>query len=75
MFGLEFDVRRIDVHERLLAYVFIDGEMVNKLLLQEGMARVSTYPPNVRYVEEFIRLEQEARENERGFWGTYFPIN
>jgi len=65
---LEFDVQEKDQYGRLLAYAYIDGDMVNKLLLQEGYAKVSTYPPNIKYVDEFTTIEKKARENKKGFW-------
>lgn len=66
---LEFDVEERDRYGRLLAYVWLDGEMFNEVLLSEGYAQIATYPPNVRYVERFQAAQQEAREAERGLWG------
>lgn len=65
---LEFDVEQEDKYGRLLAYVYLDGEMVNKKLLTEGYAQLATYPPNVKYVDEFTNIQKEARENKIGFW-------
>ena len=66
---LEFDVQRKDIYGRTLAYVYLsDGTFVNAELLKQGYAKVSTYPPNVEHVEEFLELEREARENARGLW-------
>ena len=50
---LEFDVQQRDKYGRLLAYAYVDGYMLNKKLLEDGYAVVSTYPPNVKYVDEF----------------------
>lgn len=65
---LEFDTQKRDRYGRLLAYVYIDGTMVNRLLLKEGYAQVSTYPPNVKYVDEFTKIQKSARENSKGLW-------
>ena len=65
---LEFDVQQKDKYGRLLAYVYLDGEMINKKLLAEGYAKLATYPPNVKYVEEFTKIQKEARENKKGLW-------
>lgn len=65
---LEFDIQERDQYGRLLAYVWLGNTMFNKTLLQEGYAQVSTYPPNVKYVEDFVKLEREARENNKGLW-------
>ena len=66
---LEFDVSPRDKYGRLVAYVYLeDGEMLNKKLLKKGYAQVATYPPNVKYVEDFKTIQKEARENKVGFW-------
>ena len=53
---LEFDVQQRDQYGRLLAYVYLDGEMFNKRLLETGYASLATYPPNVKYVDEFTEI-------------------
>jgi len=67
--ALEFDVEERDQYGRLLAYAYIDGEMVNKILLEKGYAQVATYPPNVKYVDVFTDLQRVARDNGVGLWG------
>ena len=66
--NIEFDVSERDRYGRLLAYVYLDNVMFNKTLLQQGYAQVSTFPPNIRYVNDFIELQKIARENEIGMW-------
>ncbi len=75
---LELDVERYDHYGRLLAYVFVrdmKGQriFVNAELIRNGFARVYTKPPNVRYADLFVRLQQEAREQRRGLWALYRP--
>lgn len=41
---------------------------VNEYLLREGFARLSTFPPDVKYVNLFQKAEKEARENNRGLY-------
>ena len=48
---LEFDVERLDRYGRTLAYVWLDSELFNETLVARGFAQVTTYPPNVRYVD------------------------
>lgn len=67
--GLEFDVEQRDKYGRLLAYVWIDNQMFNRVLVKEGYAQVATFPPNVKYVDDFKELQKEAREAKRGLWG------
>lgn len=66
---IELDVQERDQYGRLLAYVYFDDEMFNKVLLQEGHAVVATYPPNVKYVNEFTALQEKARKAGKGLWG------
>ena len=62
-----------DRYGRLLCYVYLDGEMFNERLLEEGMAAVSTWPPNVKYVESFTQAQQRAKEAGAGMWEGYVP--
>lgn len=67
---LRFDVEKVDRYGRVLAYVYLrDGYMHNQLLLESGYAQVATFPPNVRYLDEFRRAQSAAREAGRGIWG------
>lgn len=66
--ALELDVQERDKYGRILAYVYLDGVMYNKTLLEIGYAKVATYPPNVKYVDDFTRLQEIARENKVGLW-------
>lgn len=65
---IELDVQERDQYGRILAYVYIDGKMYNKELLELGYAKIATYPPNVKYVEDFTKIQKEARENKVGLW-------
>ena len=67
--GLELDVEHIDPFGRLLAYVRLDdGRIANEELLRRGMAIVAVYPPNVRYLERFRAVMEEAQRNRVGLW-------
>lgn len=66
---LEFDCELQDQYGRLLAYVFVDGTMVNAELLRLGLARSYDDHFNQRYKSLFIRMEEQARLNQRGLWG------
>ena len=68
---LEYDIEKKDRYGRLLAYVFLeDGTFINAKLVEEGYAKLYTFPPNVKYVYLLTRLQKEARENTRGLWGN-----
>lgn len=71
---LQKDVSEADKYKRLLRYVFLplqNGQtlFVNDYLVREGFAKVLTYPPDVKYNEQFRQAEKEARETGRGLWG------
>ena len=65
---LEKDVQERDKYGRLLMYVYVDGKSVQKELLKKGLARVAVYPPNVKYVDEYRKIEREARRKGVGIW-------
>ena len=67
---VEFDVKKIDEYGRLLGYVFVDNTFVNAKLLEEGLAVLYTRPPNVKYVDLFVKLQKKARQEEKGLWGN-----
>ncbi|KKQ67074.1 MAG: hypothetical protein US86_C0001G0001 [Candidatus Daviesbacteria bacterium GW2011_GWA2_38_24] len=74
---LEKDISETDKFGRLLRYVYIkldDGSklFVNDYLVRQGFAQVSTYPPDTKYTMQFLQAEKEARENNRGLWGSCF---
>lgn len=55
---LEFDVQKYDQYGRTLAYVYLeDSTFLNAHLLEMGLARMATFPPNVRYVERFTEIQ------------------
>jgi len=77
--GLEKDVSERDKYGRLLRYVWVDdlNLMVNAELVRLGCAQVSTYPPDVKYVDLFLQLQREARQAGRmcGLLPTPSPTN
>jgi micrococcal nuclease len=72
---LETDVSDRDRFGRLLRYVWLDfgdGEvyLVNEALVRAGYAAFSTFPPDVKYVDEMREAGQFAREHGYGLWST-----
>lgn len=77
---LEKDVRNTDKYDRLLRYVWLEipteisneeirAKMFNAILLENGYAKLFTYPPDVKYAKYLEPLEAEARNNSSGLWG------
>lgn len=66
---VELDIQKKDRYGRLLAYIYLpDGKMVNEVIVMEGYASVSTYPPNVKYEERFREAYRYAYENQKGLF-------
>lgn len=66
---LEMDIGERDKYGRLLAYIYVDGQMVNELLLEKGLARVAyVYEPNTKYVDDFYEIQKQAQQEAVGIW-------
>lgn len=65
---LEYDRQKIDPYGRLLAYVYSNEDFVNIKLLEEGLAKVKTFPPNEKYLDLLKEKEKEAKDNRVGIW-------
>ncbi len=71
---LEFDVQERDKYGRLLAYVWAGDVFVNRRLVLDGYAQVSTYPPNVKHESEFLDAQEKARTAVVGLWAPTTTI-
>lgn len=72
---LETDVSERDRYDRLLRYAWLDfGNgfvvQVNEALVRSGHAILSTWPPDVAYVDEIRAAQQFAVEHDRGLWAA-----
>ncbi len=52
----------------ILGYIFVDGEMLNIIMLKRGYAIVSDFPTEFKYKNEFLEAEKHARTNQIGYW-------
>lgn len=62
------DVSETDKYGRLLRYVYAGDIFVNEYLVRNGYAKASSYPPDVKYQDQFRQAEEEARNSKRGLW-------
>lgn len=67
---LVFDEEKRDRYGRLLAYVYVNGNMINAELLRLGYATTLEISPNTSKADQFANLEQDAREAGRGLWSA-----
>jgi micrococcal nuclease len=68
---LEFEIKRLGGnHERLPAYVFVDGQNLNLDLVRQGLSPYYTkYGKSEKYDSEFRAAEKLARKEELNIWG------
>jgi len=72
------DVSCRDWYGRLLAHVWVDTDpnhpgcetFLSAELVQQGYARVKTYPPDTAFKDLLKSLECEAYQARRGLWGA-----
>lgn len=59
-----------DKYGRLLVFVYSDGVFVNRVLLEEGLAKRMIIPPcGLPVAREFKEVERRARDRGLGVWG------
>lgn len=49
---------------------YIGKVTLNELLLREGLAQVAVYPPNTKYVDEFEKVQVQAKADKKGMWSA-----
>ena len=65
---IERDGVDVDDAGRLLRYVYVDGEMVNRAMLEGGYAVVAGFPAAFVQRDSFTRAETAAQQDGRGYW-------
>ncbi len=66
---LEFDRERRDHYDRLLAYVYLDGELLNEELILAGYSRAITHHPYRSDMKRrFRQAEESARQRKVGLF-------
>jgi len=68
---LEHDVEKRDQYGRLLAYVFLtNGEMVNALLVRQGLAHITFKSKALKYRGFLLDCQRKAMKEKLGIWGN-----
>ena len=70
MVRLEKDITDRDKYNRLLRYVYVGDTFINLELVKQGFAYSYSYPPDIKYQDQFVNAQQEAREEKRGLWNA-----
>ncbi|NEQ40817.1 MAG: thermonuclease family protein [Okeania sp. SIO3I5] len=71
---LEFDVQEKDRFNRLLAYVWFGGKLINEYMVKEGFALAEPDFPNTKYMERLINAQERARLMGLGIWNPDQPM-
>jgi len=67
---LEVGTEKTDKYGRTLAHLFTEKkEHINLQLVAAGLAAVSIYPPDLHYVSELVRAQNQAEQAKLGIWG------
>lgn len=66
---LEKDVSETDRYGRLLRYVYVGDDFINNILVSEGFAQSSAYPPDIKHQSVFDESQRQAIQNSKGLWG------
>lgn len=65
---LEYDNTARDRYNRVLAYVWHRGEMVNWTMVRQGWAVALPFKETARYATQFESAERAAEREQRGLW-------
>ena len=71
--ALEFGRESTDRYGRTLAFIFIDGRMVNMELLKAGWAWCYFFDGNMKYANQMVRAVRLAMDARRGLWSSPHP--
>lgn len=73
---LEQDISDTDRYNRKLRYVWFSGKkdgepyLANEILVREGFAVVSTFPPDLAHIHLLIHAQDVATFRNAGLWGA-----
>src|SRR3989344_5982109 len=70
---LELGPNELDDYGRTLAYVWIDGDLVNQKLLAEGAGEFFLDTVNVYHQEALIQAANQGHDQRAGLWSACAP--
>ena len=66
---LEYDPNaKEDKYGRILAWVFVDGELLQEKLVELGYAKVAYLYDDYKYTELLLQAQEEAKNSKIGIW-------
>ena len=59
-----------DAYNRLLAYIFVDDQLIQDVLIREGLACVAYInEPSTTHLKQLQASQEIAKNEELGIWG------
>ena len=70
---LEYDKNsdKTDKYNRHLAWIFIDGDLLQSQLIEKGLAKTAYLYGDYKYTKDLQKLEKQAQKDKVGMWGDY----
>lgn len=67
---LEYDANSdaVDKYDRTLAWVWVDGKLFQKELVENGLAKVAYVYADYKYLDQLYAAQEDAKENRLGVW-------
>lgn len=66
---IEFDENaKTDKYDRYLAWIFVDGELLQEKIVSEGYAKVTYLYDDYKYTDILLEAEKVAKKNNKGIW-------
>lgn len=59
---------KTDKYGRLLAWVWVDGELLQQKLISEGYAEVKYIYGDYKYTDQLIGIQEHAKVQKKGVW-------
>lgn len=64
------DSVKYDRYERYLCWVWIDGELLQAKLVEQGYAKVAYLFADYQYLDWLYELQKQAQDNKIGIWNV-----
>lgn len=65
---LEYEKEKTDKYGRVLAWIFVDEQLLQLDLIQNGYAKVAYIYGDYKYTSQLEKAEKEAKKNKVGLW-------
>ena len=69
---IEFDPNsdKQDKYDRYLAWIFVDGELLQEKIIENGYAEINYIYGDYKYLDDLKKSEQEAKEHKKGIYSN-----